>query len=91
MVLVVAYCAWSLLGAYTHPDPQWAQLEELTGLEPGLIQDVAGAAYGAAILLTVLLVGLNARYYHRRVAMLEAYLASTPPWVLEMQRSASVD
>jgi len=91
MALVVAYCAWSLLGTYTHPDPQWALLEELAGLETGLIQDLAGAGYGAAILLTVLLVGLNARYYARRIAMLDAYLSDTPPWVLELQRSASVD
>jgi len=91
MALVVAYCAWSLVRTYTHPDPQWAQLQELAGLEAGFIRDFVVAAYGAAILLTVLFVGLNARYYARRISMLERYLAETPAWVVEMQRSARVD
>lgn len=91
MGLVVAYCAWSLLRAYTHPDPQWVQLQDLAGLEADFIQDLVAACYGAAILLTVLFVGLNARYYARRVAMLDAYLADTPAWVVELQRTASVD
>ncbi|MDP2957353.1 MAG: hypothetical protein Q8N53_13090 [Longimicrobiales bacterium] len=91
MALVVSYCTWSLLRTYTHPDPQWAQLQELAGFEEGFVRDLVAAAYGAAILLTVLFVGLNARYYFRRVAMLEEYLASTPGWVVELQRSASVD
>lgn len=91
MALLVAYCGWSLLGALTDPDPQWAVLEELLGLEPAYIQDLTAAGYLAAILLTVLLVGLNARFYHRRRALLGGYLAATPAWVVEMQRAASVD
>lgn len=91
MGLVVAYCAWSLLRTYVHPDPQWAQLEDLAGLQAGFIRGMVAAGYGGAILLTVLFVGLNARYYARRTAMLSTYLAETPPWVLELQRSASVD
>jgi hypothetical protein len=91
MALLVAYCAWGLVRAYTHADPEWAQLEELAGWEVGFIQSLMAAGYGGAILLTVLFVGLNARYYHRRIAMLDAYLAGTPPWVVDLQRSASVD
>ncbi|NJD19624.1 MAG: hypothetical protein FIA95_10135 [Gemmatimonadetes bacterium] len=91
MALVVAYCAWSLVRAYTRPAPQWAQLEELAGFEPEFIQGLVAAAYLAAILLTVLFVGLNARYYARRIPMLERYLADTPAWVVALQRSASVD
>jgi len=90
MALVVAYCGWSLVRTYTHPDPQWAELQELAGFEAGYIQDLVAAAYGAAILLTVLFVGLNARYYARRIAMVEKYVADTPAWVLELQRSAWV-
>jgi hypothetical protein len=91
MALVVAYCAWMLVQSYLHPDPQWAQLQELAGLDAGFIQDLVASAYGAAILLTVLFVGLNARYYARRSAMLERYLAETPQWVVELQRTTSVD
>lgn len=91
MALVVAYCTWSLVFIYTHPDPEWAQLQELAGFDAGFMQDLFAAGYGAAILLTVLFVGLNARYYARRTAMLERYLAETPAWVVEMQRTARVD
>lgn len=88
MALVVAYCTWSLLRTYTNPDPQWAQLQELAGLEAGYIQGLAAWGYGAAILLTVLFTGLNARYYARRTAMLERYLEETPTWVVQVQRSS---
>jgi len=91
MALIVAYCAWSLLRVYTHPDPQWAELQELAGLAPDFVRDLYVAGYAAALLLTVLFVGLNARYYARRKAMLEEYLAATPAWVVELQRTASVD
>jgi hypothetical protein len=91
MALVVAYCAWSLFRAVTNPDPQWVVLQELAGLEEGYIQDLVTTGYLTGILLTVLFVGLNARYYHRRAAMLARYLADTPDWVVALQRSASVD
>jgi len=91
MALIVAYCAWSVLRAYTHPDPQWAELQELMGLEAGFVRGLYVAGYAATILLTVLFVGLNARYYARRKAMLAEYLAATPVWVVELQRGAAVD
>jgi hypothetical protein len=91
MALVVAYCAWSLVRAYTNPDPEWAQLQDLVGLDAGFVRDLVVAGYAAAILLTIVFVGLNARYYHRRKAMLAEYLASTPSWVVELQRTAAVD
>ena len=91
MALVVAYCGWSLVRALTSPDPQWVVLQELAGLQEGYIQGLVTTGYLAAILLTVLFVGLNARYYHRRSAMLDQYLAVTPDWVVALHRSASVD
>lgn len=91
MALVVGYCAWSLVSIYTHPDPEWAELQELAGFDAGFMQNLFAAAYGAAIVVTVLFVGLNARYYARRTPMLERYLAETPAWVVEMQRAARVD
>lgn len=89
MALIVAYCGWSLLRAYTHPDPQWATLQELAGLEPDFIADLLVAGYSAAIALTVLVVGLNARYYARRTALMRDFLADTPGWVVEILRSTS--
>ncbi len=91
MAFIVAYCVWSLVGAYTHPDADWALLQDLMGLEAGFVRDLVVTGYTAAILLTVLLVGLNARFYHRRSAMLAEYLASTPGWVVDLQRAAAVE
>lgn len=91
MALIVAYCAWCIARAYTNPDPDWALLQDLVGLDAGFVRDLIVAGYAGAILLTAVFVGLNARYYHRRKAMLADYLASTPAWVLELQRTAAVD
>lgn len=89
MALVVVYCGWSLLRTYTHPDPQWATLQELAGLEPDFIADLVVVAYSAAIVVTVLVVGLNARFYARRAAALRDYLADTPGWVVDILRSTA--
>jgi len=42
--------------------------------------------YGAAILLTLLFQGLNARYYFARVQMLADYLRETPDWIVDLQK-----
>ena len=35
--------------------------------------------------------GLNARYYFVRTARIRDYVRDTPPWVLDLQRSAVID
>ena len=84
MALAVAYCSWSLYRTRFRPERTWEELETLAGLNPGYIQGLTSAGYAVAILATVLLVGLNARYYHRRKAMLAAYLDETPDWVVTL-------
>ena len=42
--------------------------------------------YGIVIVLTLLVQGLNARYYFVRVQQLQDYLAQTPKWIVDMQR-----
>ena len=89
LALIVVYCLWSIYGALHHPSPQLAELETTLGVEASLITNVVVAVYLGAIALSVLLLGLNARYYRARVGQLEAYLEETPGWIVELQRSTA--
>ena len=92
MALVVAYALWSLWMARTNPDPALAQMDEIMGGDTaGLVAELTTAVYLGVIALTVLFQGLLARYYFARAPMVEAYLRETPEWVVELQRSASLD
>jgi hypothetical protein len=86
MSLVIAYCAWSIYKAKAYPSSEVAQLEELAGLPTDFITDMTVTVYGAAILLTLLFQGLNARYYFARVQMLAEYLRETPDWIVDLQK-----
>ena len=82
MGLIIAYCLWSIYQITAHPDPQMAELlAELTKLlgeeTQGLVRSLALTVYGTVIAATALCQGLNARYYFRRVAMIEEYLRNT--------------
>lgn len=92
MSLIIAYCIWSIArGATAVPDPELAQLQELTGVGTDLVRQLTVLVYVAVIAVTVIFQGLNARYYFKRAGMIEAYLAQTPPWVVDLQRSAKID
>jgi hypothetical protein len=92
MALLIAYCAWmiakSLLGR--NPYAEAIAAEPLLGsmLEPvgRLYKLLTLALYGGIIVGTVIFQGLNAAYYFTRRKHLDAYLAETPPWVIELQR-----
>ncbi len=85
--LIVAYCAWGVFRAWTEPLPELRQLEMAAGIPPGLVLRLTLAAYAVVIVVTAVVLGLLARYHHRRVAMLRAYLAETPAWIVDVQRS----
>lgn len=87
MALIVLYCLWAIHGATSTPNPSYAQLEEAAGLDQGYISRITAFAYAAVIVLTVLLQGLMARYYHRRTGMVQEHLTETPAWVVEIQRN----
>jgi len=52
----------------------------------GLYKTMSIAVYGALIVGTLIFQGLNSIYYFTRAKLLRAYLAETPPWVVELQR-----
>jgi len=88
MGLIVAYCLWCIYRVQTQPpDPEMQQLQDLAGVGADLIRQLSLVLYGCVILATGLFQGLNARYYFKRMGMVETYLAETPPWVVDFQRS----
>ena len=91
MGLIIAYCLWSMYATVSEPDPQMAELTELLGGDMDeLVLSLTLTVYAVAIALTTVFQGLNARYYFRRVAMIEEYLSDTPDWVRELRERAKV-
>ena len=92
MVLIVAYCLWSMYRTVALPDPQMTELTELLGEGTGeLVQSLTLWVYAVAIAATVIFQGLNARYYFVRVARIQNYVRDTPDWVLDLQRSTAIE
>ncbi len=91
MGLIIVYCLWSIYATVSQPDPQMAELTELLGGDmDDLVLSLTLTVYAVVIALTAVFQGLNARYYFRRVAMIEEYRSDTPDWVRELQESAKV-
>jgi len=88
MALIIAYCLWSIHTALHHPSESIRQLEELVG-GTGSVGRMVAWGYGAVIVLSIVVQGLNARYYYKRIDPLQAYLRETPGWVVELQRVTS--
>ncbi len=84
--IIIAYCLWSMYSTVANPSNETTQLEELAGLPSGLVTELTLMAYGVVIVLTLLVQGLNARYYFVRIQQLKEYLAQTPKWIVDMQR-----
>jgi hypothetical protein len=92
LALIVAYCLWSIFVTVVRPDPQMAELTDLLGGGTGeLVQSLTVVVYVVVITATVVFQGLNARYYYVRTARIRNYVRDTPPWVLDLQRSAVID
>ncbi len=92
MVLIVAYALWSMYQTRTHPDPELAQMDQILGGDTsGLIASLTTIVYIGVIAATGLFQGLMARYYFKRIPMVEAYVRETPAWVLDLQRAAHLD
>jgi hypothetical protein len=92
LALIVAYCLWSIFVTVVRPDPQMAELTDLLGGGTGeLVQSLTVVVYVVVIAATVVFQGLNARYYYVRTARIQNYVRDTPPWVLDLQRSAVID
>ena len=71
---------------------EMTQLTDLLGEgTEELIQSLTVIVYAAVIVATAIFQGLNARYYFVRTARIRDYVRDTPPWVLDLQRSAVID
>jgi len=87
MAVVVGYCLWGIRTAVAGPvNPSLAQLEELVPDITELVSQAAAGFYALIIVVTVLLQGVMARFYHNRIALVRDYLAETPDWAVDVIR-----
>ena len=89
MGLIIVYCLWSMYQTVSNPMTGIAGLEAIADSFGGLVTNLTLAVYGAALVFTALVQGLNARYYFVRIERVEDYLRETPGWIVEIQRSTS--
>ena len=89
MVVVIAYCLWTMYATWAHPSRDLEQLEALVGPTGDLVTKLTVRIYGTIILASMLVQGLNARYYFARTALMKGYLDQTPAWIIDLHRSAS--
>ncbi len=89
MTLLVAYCVWSIYRTLASPVPALGELEDIVGSVADLITPLTVAMYSGVAVVSLLVQGLNARYYFARAKPLREYLAETPAWIVELQRSTA--
>ena len=93
MGLILAYCAYMIAAAYVGPGPyedtmqKYPSLRRSLGDIDKLHQSITVLVYGAVIVGTILYQGGCAWYYFARGKLLADYLAETPPWVVDVQRT----
>lgn len=97
MAVVIVYALFQIYAGLTGASPYQAhiasepQLAEMLGSIDELQRFVVLAVYVTVIVLTIVFQGGNALYYFTRTGPMRAYLAQTPPWVLEIQRERVQD
>jgi hypothetical protein len=87
--LVSAYCLWSIYRTVNNPITELAELEAIAGSVGDLVTSLTVTVYVAVMLVSLLVQGLNARYYYARTKMVQDHLKDTPAWIVDLQRSAS--
>jgi hypothetical protein len=94
--LIIAYCSWMLFTGLTGESPIAAEMSRNLDLEGTfglmgqfdyLYKAAVAAVYGSVIFLAVIFQGLNAIYYFTRRKLVASYLAETPEWVVDVQRT----
>ena len=92
--ILMIYALWRLhaewsgggaFAAYKTTDPELAQARVLPF--DGLARTVAIILYGSIIAIAFFAQGGMALYYFTRGKHIDAYLAQTPAWIIEMQKS----
>jgi hypothetical protein len=94
LAAIIVYCLWMLHAASAETSELSQTLQTYSelgtidlGEVEGLYRTATNAAYGGAIALSVLFQGGNALYYFTRRRHLDRFLAETPEWVREVQRT----
>jgi hypothetical protein len=96
LALIVAYCVWSMYTSLHGAGSVTAQLEAFSDVDSALgaldgvdalVQHLVVVLYGSVIVLSIVCQGLNALYYFTRRKYVETYVAETPAWIRELQRS----
>jgi hypothetical protein len=88
--LVSAYCLWSIYRTLTQPIAGLDQLDAIAGSVSDLVTNLTVTVYVVVMLASLLVQGLNARYYFARTKMVQEYLNDTPDWIVDLQRSTSL-
>jgi hypothetical protein len=92
VVLLCAYAAWKLYSGLTGPNPWAAYASDpqlapmLRGIE-SLYRLITIALYAGMIAASGLVQGFTSAYYFRRGRQLTHYLANTPAWVIDFQKT----
>ncbi len=92
-LIITLYCGVKLYTAMTGPGLYAQSIQESPELaemlEPmqGLIQSITLATYALILIVGVAAQGLTAWYYFSRKPHLDAYLAQTPDWVIDLERA----
>jgi hypothetical protein len=92
-VALTIYFGWCLYGAISGPsllttDPEITR--EMNGAMPGLdnmVRSMTAAGYAALLAFSIIVPAFQAYYYRGRQSKLDAYLASAPRWIVDLQRS----
>jgi hypothetical protein len=103
LAMIVAYCLWSMYSGVSidtslPPELHSADMEALLAqsggigdlLDPGFINKLVVYFYSGVIALSMLFQGGTALYYFSRRRLVEEYVAETPEWVRDVQRTQSI-
>ena len=99
MAVLVGYCLWMTYSSITAPSPIVTELTSTPEMKDAfaslgdlgdLYQNIVIIFYGTVIALSVIFQGINALYYFSRSRRVAEYIAETPAWVLDLQRSKMV-
>lgn len=96
LAIVCVYCVWTVYSSLYGANSISTQLQGYAELENALgsLEDIEAlcrqlvmALYGSVLALSVVFQGANAVYYFTRRRILEDYVAATPEWIRELQRT----
>lgn len=92
--VLITYALWSIYSFQTGPSPYEAalaaggQATAIVGSIEQLENTITFAVYGGLIVGSVIFQGGTAWYYFTRKKYIHAYATETPPWLIELERTA---